>query len=230
MLRNFALTTLALLAFLLAAPWLGATEWGQLALSLLWVLVMASVVALARPRRWERLEALVAGAAITAVQLIDMGVGHPVAQTVQLLGALWLLVLALRVLLRYLWNADEVGGDEILAAVSLMLLLALLWGALYDGLARYDPEAFAGLSPPSSEAAFFQDERSSDLLYFSLVTLTTLGYGDITPVHPLARNLATLEALCGQLYVAILVARLVTLHLSHRDAQRRAERSARGDG
>jgi hypothetical protein len=58
-----------------------------------------------------------------------------------------------------------------------------------------------------------------------VITLTTLGYGDITPVNPLARNLAALEALCGQLYVAILVARLVTLHLSRRErgAQRPPE-------
>jgi hypothetical protein len=50
------------------------------------------------------------------------------------------------------------------------------------------------------------------LIYFSFVTLTTVGYGDVTPVHPLARSLALMEGLTGQLYPAILLARLVTLH------------------
>ena len=57
--------------------------------------------------------------------------------------------------------------------------------------------------------------RLSVFMYYSLVTLTTLGYGDITPVTPLARNLAAFEAAMGQLYIAILVARLVGLHIVH---------------
>jgi hypothetical protein len=54
------------------------------------------------------------------------------------------------------------------------------------------------------------------LLYFSFSTLTTAGFGDITPVHPLARNLANLESVIGQLYPATLLARLVSLELEHR--------------
>jgi hypothetical protein len=54
------------------------------------------------------------------------------------------------------------------------------------------------------------------MLYFSLTTLTTTGFGDITPVHPFARSLANLEAIIGQLYPATILARLVTLELEHR--------------
>ena len=94
---------------------------------------------------------------------------------------------------------DDVGGDEILAAVSLMLMLALLWGAIYDALARMDldPQAFTGLPVPESDATFFQDARSGELLYFSLVTLTTLGYGDILPVSVAAQMLVVLEVSIG---------------------------------
>lgn len=59
--------------------------------------------------------------------------------------------------------------------------------------------------------------KMQSLAYFSFVTLTTLGYGDITPVHPAARMLAVGEALVGQLYPAILLGRLVTLQISSRD-------------
>ena len=58
---------------------------------------------------------------------------------------------------------------------------------------------------------------ASDYLYFSLVTLTTLGYGDIAPIHPITRSLATTEAVFGQFYVAVIVARLVSLVILERE-------------
>ncbi len=73
------------------------------------------------------------------------------------------------------------------------------------------PNAFHGLPESGVEHG-----SGAALLYFSFTTLTTLGYGDITPVHPLARNLADLEAVIGQLYPATLLARLVSLELEHR--------------
>jgi len=70
-------------------------------------------------------------------------------------------------------------------------------------------------STPSSELAIhFGDQHTATAIYFSFVTLTTLGYGDITPVSMPARMLTTAEALIGQLYLVILVARLVGLHIS----------------
>lgn len=218
MFRNFLATTLALSGFVLAAPWLATTERGDLALSLLWIAVMVSVVTLARPRGLERRVALSVGTLFAVLVLVDGGTGNAWTLGLQSLCALALLLGALRVLFRHLCSATEVRGNEILAAISLLLMLALLWGALYYGLARLplEPQAFAGLSPAQPSRGFFQGARSGELLYFSLVTLTTTGYGDITPVHPLARSLAVLEAICGQLYVAILLARLVTLHLTQR--------------
>ena len=73
------------------------------------------------------------------------------------------------------------------------------------------PDAFHGL--PQSGAEY---GSGAALLYFSFSTLTTVGYGDITPVYPLARNLANLEAVIGQLFPATLLARLVSLEIEHR--------------
>ncbi len=56
----------------------------------------------------------------------------------------------------------------------------------------------------------------ADVTYFSLTTLTSVGYGDITPAQPIARSLCNLESICGQLYPAILLARLVSLHVEQR--------------
>jgi Ion channel len=74
-----------------------------------------------------------------------------------------------------------------------------------------EPDAFSGLAP-------LQDNLSvaHNLIYFSFVTLTTVGYGDIVPIHPFARSLANVEAIIGQLYPATLLARLVTLEIESR--------------
>jgi hypothetical protein len=79
----------------------------------------------------------------------------------------------------------------------------VLWAYAYALVARLDPGAFSG---PVSTA-----DGPRAVFYFSFVTLTTVGYGDVLPVHPVARSLAMLEAVTGPLYLAILVARLVSL-------------------
>jgi voltage-gated potassium channel len=99
----------------------------------------------------------------------------------------------------------RIDMSRILAAVCAYLLLGILWAEGYALLTVwYGPV----LTLPA-------DAGISELMYFSFVTLTTLGYGDILPVHPFARALAYLEAVTGVLYLATLVARLVALQIAH---------------
>jgi hypothetical protein len=90
-----------------------------------------------------------------------------------------------------------VSVHRIQGAVILYLNFALFFFVLYRLLDTLTSHAFSGLPPPGTE-----NGTGSALLYFSFTTLTTAGYGDITPVHPLARNLANLESVVGQLYPA----------------------------
>ena len=76
------------------------------------------------------------------------------------------------------------------------------------------PDSFHGLTSTAIGAPF------SELMYFSFVTITTLGYGDLIPVKPLARTVAFLEAIIGQFYVAVLVAWLVGMYLSEKGQHR----------
>ena len=92
------------------------------------------------------------------------------------------------------------------------LLLGLIWMSAYKLLLRAVPGAIHFASGEPSDLRL-----GHGLGYYSFVTLTTLGYGDITPVHPVARSLASGEALVGQLYPAILIARLVSMQLASRD-------------
>jgi hypothetical protein len=111
----------------------------------------------------------------------------------------------LYVLVRDLWRTDEVTIHTLNVAVSGYLVLGIFWVFLYQFLLLLDPTSFRGIEPgPGSMSA---------VLYFSFTTLTTLGYGDIAPVSRAARSLATLEAVLGQIYIAVMVARLVGLYI-----------------
>jgi hypothetical protein len=105
-----------------------------------------------------------------------------------------------------------VTGHRIRGAIALYLLIAMLFAFLYSLVEELAPGSF------NMPADWVRGASSSGeaFYYFSVVTLTTVGYGDITAVHPLVRSLVMLEALIGQLYPAILLARLVTLELETR--------------
>lgn len=105
-----------------------------------------------------------------------------------------------------------VTGHRIRGAILIYLLLGALWALLYQVVALSIPQAFR---LPEGMAGGDPDVLQRMLTYFSFITLTTTGYGDITPVHPVARTLAMLEALVGQLYPAITLARLVSLAVMH---------------
>jgi Ion channel len=123
--------------------------------------------------------------------------------SVALSGLLSIGLMAVVVLVQS-FRAGPVSVHRVQGAVAAYLLLGVGWGFAYELVAALHPGAFA--------SALATPPRDRGLMYFSFVTLTTVGYGDVTPVHPAARSLALLEALTGQLYPAILLARLVTLH------------------
>jgi hypothetical protein len=123
------------------------------------------------------------------------------------------------VVLAQVFREGPITAQRVQGAIAVYLLLGLAWAFTYEAIALRWPQAFtfsSGATDPSVDL-------SSHFVYFSFVTLTTVGYGDITAVHPLGRSLATAEALVGQLFPAILLARLVSMELYYRQANR-AER------
>lgn len=111
---------------------------------------------------------------------------------------------------RAVFAPGRVTYHRIVGAILLYLLIAWLFVALFTFVDLANPGAFSGMSLVDNSAL------SEKLIYFSFVTLTTTGYGDIVPLHPVARSLCNLESIVGQLYPAILLARLVTLQLAFR--------------
>jgi len=131
-------------------------------------------------------------------------------------------------LLREVVRSPRVTLDTILGAISVYFLIAVFYASLYSALEMLHRGSFVdggqlvrGMGDQATQVG-----RYPALGYYSLVTMTTLGYGDIVPVTSWARNLAASQALLGQLYVAILIAFLVGLLISHR--QQSPERCAGG--
>ena len=115
-------------------------------------------------------------------------------------------------LLRQVLFTGAVDGNRIVGAICIYMLLALVWAMLYLLIAEALPGSFNGVP----QAPWL--ENFSTAIYFSFVTITTLGYGDILPVTPLARFLVTMEAIVGVFYMAIVVASLIGVRLSKGEA------------
>ena len=108
---------------------------------------------------------------------------------------------------------DRVGIDTVLGGVTIYMLMGMGWAFAYSAVEHLSPGSFSTEVPLQDLRPTF-DFLFPELLYFSFVTLTTLGYGDIAPIHPAARVLAIFEAIVGQLYVAVAIAALVGLLLT----------------
>jgi len=114
------------------------------------------------------------------------------------------------VVARKVFGPGPVTYHRIVGAVLLYMLIAMAFVSLFTVVGLWVPNAFNGMALEDNQ------KMSSNLIYFSFVTLTSTGYGDIFPVHPVARSLCNLETIIGQLYPATLLARLVTLEIEGR--------------
>jgi len=159
-------------------------------------------------RRSEKVKLMTLGAIAFLSDGVSRASEEPLLAALQAVS--WALFYGLLVILLMRWvlSHSRITGEHIMAAVCVYVCLALAWVGLYGLLLIFRPDAIR----------FPVGAEESSITYFSFVTLTTLGYGDIVPVHPLARSLAFIEAIVGPLFVAVLIARLVALQII--DAQR----------
>jgi voltage-gated potassium channel len=120
------------------------------------------------------------------------------------------LMLAVRSALRQILFAKDIDANRLYGAVCVYLMLGVIWALMYSTLEHLDPSAFSGSLPVGSE------DWNLEWIYYSFVTLTTLGYGDILPVSATARALAYSQAVVGVFYMAMLVAALVGSYAASR--------------
>lgn len=108
----------------------------------------------------------------------------------------------------------DIDGNKIIGSLSLYILLGLIWAVIYLLLLVMDPAAFSGIETANWQESF------SRVAYYSFVTLTTLGYGDILPTNHVAEFFVYLEAIIGVFYMAIIVSSLISLRLAALDKEK----------
>lgn len=176
------------------------------------LLLVAGAVTMSRRPKTRFLAGLMAFVAI-ALRWITHIVPTPAIQRVSNLATLFFLILLTVVVLTRVFKDNRpVTAHRIMGAIAAYLLFAITWAILYNILDQVLPQAFNN----SVAGGKFDPERQGALTYYSFITLTTVGYGDMTPTHDVSRMFAVMEALLGQLYPATLLARLVSLEVSHR--------------
>ncbi|HTS10357.1 MAG TPA: ion channel, partial [Candidatus Eisenbacteria bacterium] len=200
--RRYTILFYTLVLTMVASPVIAGIGWrGALIESLLAVNLLAAVMPFNTGKRREYL--LVAMAALWIARPVTVWLGHPTMSKLTL--AVWTLVglLAAASALRFAMSGIRIEAEHLFAALSAYLLSGVYFGLLYWAIEELHPGTFA---PPNFSR--------TGAIYFSFVTLATLGYGDIVPRSDLARGLAVVEGVGGQLFLAVLVARLLSLYSS----------------
>jgi len=185
-------------------------------LTVLFAVMLVTAVAAVSATRVARFFAIGIGSLAILSQILNTAVHENVAFVAHhCLQAVFLGVIVV-LAVRQLFATTRVALDTISASLCVYLMLGVFWSSLYALVDVYEAGAISGLpgQSPAVDVASDQTERSVGLLYFSYVTLTTLGYGDVTPTMAFSRMLAVTESITGQLFLVVLVARLVGLHIA----------------
>ena len=210
--KNFWWLLVALLVFLVGLPLLDSSELlperTTRALILSWLL-MVGVWSLRGFGRYFRIGIglAVVGAVLNAIAIRSGSLLLTFGSFAAVIG---FLLVAILCTLRQVAFDTEISVNRLVGAVSVYLMLGVLWSAIYTVIELAAPGSFDGLSASVGHG------WDSSWLYFSFVTMTTLGYGDLLPVSAVARVAAYMQAVFGQFYIAILVAGLVSAYITDR--------------
>jgi hypothetical protein len=199
--RRYTILFYTLLLTLLSVPVLSALKLSGILLeSLLAASLLTAILPVSEVR--SHLFPLVTMALVWLARPVTIWLDHPVLSAMTL--GLWTLIglVAAAAALRFAMRATQVEAEHLYAALSAYLLAGIYFGLFYWVLEQVSAGTFTVSGKFSQTSA----------IYFSFVTLATLGYGDITPRGDIARGLAIVEGVGGQLFLAVLVARLVSLY------------------
>jgi len=210
--NNFFFLLAALLFLLIILPVItdiyGEKKWliGHLTFS---VTLIFSVLSLSEAKKWRN----------TGIILVLLGIVFSALAfyyksnfflCLSLFADFLFLLLIISMALQQVVFSDRVNLHNIAGAACVYLLLGIIWALVYYFISIIMPGAFKGNLSVDIQL------QMNDFIYYSFVTLSTVGYGDIVPVAATARSLAFIEAIFGQFYLAILVAGLVSIHISTR--------------
>ena len=210
--RRFSTVQLliALALFFIWAPFVEEIKGGDLIVSVLFSLVLIAGVLAVADRKRILVIAIVLAIPAIAGRWINHFRPDLVPPAFFLVAGLFLIAFVVARLLRFVLRAPSVNVEVLCASISAYLLLGLMWTLAYWLVDRLTPGGAFSFNTNAGTRSM----NGFTGFYFSFITLSTVGYGDITPVSRIARWLAAMEAMTGLLYVAVLIARLVALYSS----------------
>ena len=209
---NFIYLLVALLAFLILSPiaQILFPNYASIIINFTFTItIVIGVWSLIDDRKWF-LFGLCLAAISFLLSLLNFFYTSQSIYIASILVLLFFLIHSLILAIKHILFAPKIDVNKIVGSVTIYLLIGIIWALLYGLVEEVLPGSFSG------DDLRLDGSRFWDLIYFSFVTLTTLGYGDILPMNTYVRTLAYMEAIVGQFYIAILVASLVGAHLSDR--------------
>src|SRR5882724_7693557 len=221
-LRRFSMVQLliALTLLFFFVPFVEEIKGGDLIVSGLLSLVLLSAVLTVASRGRTLTIALLLAIPAVVGRWINHFQPHLVPPAIFLVAGIGLVAFVVVNLLRFVLRASAVDGEVLCASISAYLMLGLIWTMAYWLVEQLTPGAFAFNTTTGTKESM----EGFNAFYFSFVTLSTVGYGDITPVSKVARMLAAMEAMTGLFYVAVLIARLVGLYSTPKSTEHREEK------
>jgi hypothetical protein len=219
--------TLLLLAIPLAVTetWWSAQVDRFLILGTFSVMLLSAAFAVSTSRR-QTIILTVLTVPTLATSLADAPIAGPDLAIARNILGLTMIGYVIIMLIKHLFTTRTVTIDTIAASLCAYLLLGVLWSIAYTLEDILQPGSFHFANADEAPGGIhFGGERSIYALYYSFVTMTTLGFGDITPTTAAARMLSAVQAVVGQIYLAVLVARLVGMHISQVPARQSEDRA-----
>lgn len=211
--NRFFFLLLSILMLLLLQPFLQDFRYGQSAVRLFFLVTLVTALYSISDNKRKTLVGLLIGLpAVAAIGSSYYVEGQGLLAGGFLVNVAFLLFVTFNVL-RHVLESGEVDAEKIYGALCVYLLVGLLWACGYFALELLHPGSLLVDGVALATGLQAREETFSKCIYYSYVTLTTLGYGDVKPTTAPAQSLAYVEALTGQLYLAVLVARLVALHI-----------------
>ncbi len=212
--NRFLYLLIALVGFITLVPRLEGLGQGGLIFNIFYsTILLSAAYAVSESPGYFFLALVLAGPALV-LGWINNFLGIPWLEFAAHVLTVFFLMLVAMLIVSHVLKTEKVTREKIFGALSVYLLLGVIWAFLYL--------VVDVLAPGSFRYGQVRALTDAEMVYYSFVTLTTLGYGDIVPVAPSVRALATLEAITGQLYLTVLVARLVGLQITH-SSRRRSE-------
>ena len=215
---RFFLLAATLWAWMFIAPHVGA-RWGVQLLLQLFLIHLVVVTLWANPRWGAMRKVLIGFWCLSLASALGMSLpmgddSDRLARSAQCIALIPLLLLLATGVLRYVFTRRQLDSDGLFATIVAYLLIAVVFAQIYTLLAVWDPASFSAAVPLAGRTP---EQLHADLLYYSLITLATVGYGDILPASETARTFAVMEATVGQFYIAVIVAVFVGMYAAERE-------------